>query len=304
MTETLYEPKLRVKASGLGGSGYRIPTDDGRVVPGVTTVTGALPAPGITQWAVDNTAAYAVANLDRLYEKTEEQGYRYLRWYWNRKVDYDDPETDIHNYHTGVLNDAGELGTLTHEWITSHLLGDFEPALTRPEQTGMIEAFLDWESQHEIEVLAAETTVYNPTGYAGTLDFILKVDGVPTLLDVKTSRAVRESHVAQLAALGAAPVLMREVADDSDGGVGYITKKWGTTYWKEDVVPSFSQYAVLQVRPEDIDNQGTVIPPFCHFHTIEQARIDVAYDAFLGALEVRKGLKALKDVEKALEDQF
>lgn len=300
-----YDPKLRVASSGYKGSGYFIPTDldpfTGKPVrvPGVTTITGALPAPGIIQWSCDQTAAYAVANADRLLDRTEEQGFKYLRFYHSRKVDYDDPATDIHNYHTGVLNDLAELGTITHEWVTSFLLGVDTPEVTRDEHAEMIEQFLDWYSQHEVEVVEAESTVYNQAvGYAGTMDFILRVDGETMLVDAKTSRAVRDGHIAQLSALGAATTLMREVGPDE--GVEYKSAKWGKTYWREDGIPGFSKYAVLQLRPSDVTNKGEYIAPFCRLEVIEPERISAAHQAFLGALEVRRGLRALEQVEKRL----
>ena len=107
------EPKLRVRSSGHGGSGYKHP-HTGDVVPGVTTVLKRLDKPGVLQWAVDNTAAYAVANVDGLLNRTEEQGFGFLRWYWKRDPLKGDL-SDIRNYSDGVLNDAAELGTMMHD---------------------------------------------------------------------------------------------------------------------------------------------------------------------------------------------
>ena len=201
-------PKLRVRASGLGGHGYALPTrlsENGKplIVPGVTTVLGALDKSGVVQWSIDNTAAYAVANIDALLNRTEEQGFGFLRWYHKRmkESDFDDPTIDIRDYSNGVLNDLAELGTLTHEWVEAHLNGDFEPELVRDEQVQMVERFLEWEADHDLDVRATEATVFgydrDGNGWAGTLDGIVGIDSVYTLWDLKTSRRIHKSHYAQ-----------------------------------------------------------------------------------------------------------
>lgn len=304
-----WDPKLRVAASGYSGSGYRVPTrlgEDGKplLVPGVTTVLGALDRPGVLQWSIDNTAAYAVANVDALLNRTEEQGFGFLRFYAKRmkESDFDDPMVDIRNYSNGVLNDLAELGSLTHDWIAD-FVNDFpEPDLTRNEQADMIEKFLEWYAEHEIEVVVSEVTVVGD-GYAGTLDHIWIIDGIPTLVDVKTSRATRDEHFAQLAALGAADAMMVEVPEGTPGAVEYTRTSKGvkhTSYWIERPVPAFSQYAILHLRPNDYDSKGNFVPAFCELKIIEYDLIEAAFELFEGALKARHGQARLKAVKKAL----
>lgn len=179
-------PLLRVPASGYGGSGYKDLFGTGGTVVGVTTALGALDKGGIVQWSVDQTIGYMLANKDDIYNRTSDQAFGYLRWYHKRfkESDYDDPNVDIRNAHVGVLNDLADNGTAVHEWIEAYWTGGFEPDLYRPEQVQMVEAFLDWEAEHEIEVHATELTVFGD-GYAGTADFYVTVDGVPLLVDGK-----------------------------------------------------------------------------------------------------------------------
>lgn len=318
-----WEPRLRVRASGLGGSGYRIPTwvENGKpvVVPGVTTVLGALDKPGVVQWAVDNTAAYAAANAQELLNRTEVQGFNMLRWYHRKTPDFDDPIQEMRDYSNGVLNDLADLGTMIHDWIAFEVADMFPPDLIREEQTQMAEAYLDWKDQHYIEPVVSEVSVLNTDArYAGTLDHVWNLgcdhedpclgqsDGelIPTMVDVKSSRAVRDSHIAQLAALGAANVMMREVGVDYPGAVEYDTKQWGKTYWVEDVPPDFSRYAILQVRPKDIDKSGERIPAFCSLHPVDQRFIDLGYETFLGALRVRHAERSIKDLQKELGKEY
>lgn len=299
------QPFLSVAASGYQGRGYVIPTRVGRdgkplKVMGVTTALGALDRPGVLQWSIDNVAAYAAANVDALLSRTEEQGYGFLRFYHKRfkESDFDDPLKDVKNASSGVLNDLAELGTATHLWIEENLNGRFEPDIIRPEQEEMIEKFLEWKAQHDIEVVLSEATVVGPD-YAGTLDHLLIIDGVPTLVDVKTSRRTRDEHVAQLAALGAAESLIREVAVGTPGAVEY-KEKW----WIEEAVPDFSEYAILHLRPSDWDNQGTYMEPFCTLKKIPQAKIDSAFKLFRAAVDARLAQNELKRVDKELAEAY
>lgn len=298
-----WEPRLRVAASKYGGSGYRIPTrlgDDGKplLVPGVTTVLGALDKGGIVQWAVNNTAAYAAANVDALLSRDEEQRYGFLRWYHSRMKpkDFDDPAIDITDYSNGVLNDLAELGTMTHDWVADYLNDYFTDDLIRNEQVEMVNRFLTWLSENEVEVLATEVTVVGPD-WAGTLDYILRVNGVTYLVDLKTSRGIRSSHYAQLAALGSAEAYMREVDADYPGAVEYETKQWGKTYWVEEPLPDFSEYAILWLRPEDTDSKGAFMDSFCEFKVIPHEKIQAAYGLFEGALKARHAERKLREIE-------
>lgn len=299
-----FEPKLRIRASGMNGSGYAIPTRpqaDGKPlkVPGVTTVLKALSNDGIVAWSVDQTAHYAVNNVDQLLNRTKEQGFRFLRYYSKRKVDFDDPEVDIHNAYEGVLNDLANIGTLIHDAVAYELVGEFGPDFTRDEQVEAFEAFLEWQSQHDIEVVLVEATVFNPEiQAAGTLDYYLIIDGESWLLDGKSSRAVRESHKAQAAALYNAPIRMAQVDADDPEGVEYDTKQWGKTYWKEVPMPVPDRVGFLHFRPNDWDKDGNLIPAFCHLVEMHPDELEPAYEIFKGALMAAKGKQKLKKIEK------
>ena len=308
-THDRWEPRLRVAASGFNGSGYRIPTRTGAdgkpvLVPGVTTVLGHLEKGAVTQWAVDNTAAYAVANVDALLNRNEEQGFGFLRFYHKRMTSakFDDPAIDIRDYSNGVLDDLAELGTITHDWVADFVNGYFEPELTRNEQAEMITEFLDWWEMNDVQVICSEATVVGD-GYAGTLDHIWIVNGVPTLIDVKTSRKTRDTHVAQIGALSAAESMMVQVDDDHPDAVEYETKKWGKTYWIEQPVPAFSQHAILHLRPSDTDSQGNYMAPFCDFKILDQAVVEAGYEMFRGALQAAHGRARLKMLARENEKE-
>lgn len=293
------EPILSIRASGYGGRGYALPTrpdPEGKPTkyPGITTVISALDKGGVVQWAVDHTAAFAVANAAVLAERDEDWGFRYLRFYHSRKPDYDNPETNLHNYHSGVLDDLSNQGTIIHQAIEAFIKDDLfgYPEWTRPEQEEAFEQFLDWTSENVEEFLAAEATVFNPeAGYAGTGDFWARMrDGSLMYIDVKSARNIHDSHIMQGAAILKAPIRIEE----SEDGVEFKGRKWAE-------VPALrvEKAGILQVRQRSVDGYGNEIPAFCKLHTIPDAEIDPAYEQFLGALQARKGQAKLREVRNA-----
>lgn len=295
------DPILRVAASGMDGSGYRIPTresgpKDRYVVVGVTTVLKAIDKPAIVQWSVDQVAAYAVTHVDDLLNRTEEQGYGFLRWYPKRAPKEGDP---LRGAHLKVLNDAAELGTNVHEWIETYLDGDLPPDHSHPEAEEMADEFLFWESLHDLKVEVIEGTMFNPdAGYAGTFDLLIWINGELWLLDIKTSRNTWDENKSQLAALAKAKVWLRQVDKDTDGAVEYEVKG-KKTYWVEAELPvTPTRFGLLHLRPWDIDKDG-VKPAFCELKEVSAEELEYHYEVFLGALHIKKSQLALKNYRKS-----
>ena len=300
-------PKLRVRASGMGGSGYSLPTrklENGKnlIVPGVTTALGALDKSGVLDWHIANTVAFAVAKASEIAERDPDWGFKYLRYYTRRKLDYDDPGLDLHGYSTGVLNDLANQGTLIHEGVEAFIKQDHFgfPEWTRPEQAEAFETFLDWQETNDVEFLASEATVFNPeAGYAGTGDVWMRYQDRLLLTDVKSARQVHDSHICQGAALMKAPVRM--VEDPS--GVEYVDSQKKVTYWKEEEAMEADGIAVLQVRQRSIDEYGNEIPAFCKLTVVPDEEIEPAYQQFLGALQVRKAQAKLRTVRNEAKNR-
>jgi hypothetical protein len=273
-------------------------------VPGVTGVLNAISAEGIINWHIEQTAAFAVANVDALLNRTEAQGMRYLQFVTRRLSPEKLDGMDILDYSAGVLDDLSENGNFIHSFTEAHRNGWFEqyPPDTRHDLWEMVEAYLVWSSEHEFTVTATEATLFGE-GYAGTADWFGTLDGVETLGDDKTSRKVHESHEAQLGALGAAHTWAREVPEGTPGAVYYkivpsVAKHHGgqvDSWWVEEPVPAFTQYGVLQIRPQD-GNKA----PFAQFHEIDYSLIDAGYDLFRAALDARHAQRKRKMALKAL----
>lgn len=306
------QPKLAVAASGYEGRGYRkiFEGDGTEVVMSVTTALGVIEKGGLQQWAVDLTAAYAIANVDALMQRSEEQGFKYLRYYHNRltgkKLDDPNGDIDLNSYHTGVLNDLADRGTWMHSYVEDVLNDGFPEYPFREDLAEMVIAFHEWfDNLEKVKVISIERTVFGHN-YAGTYDIILEINEVRYLIDVKTSKKVYDSHVAQLAALGAASTTAVEVPAGTEGAklhtmtpsVGKLHNGQTESWWVEEPVPAFEKYAVLQIRPSDVTNDGEYIAPFCKLHVIPQKQVDAGFKMFEAAVDLRIAQRELKQAEK------
>lgn len=243
-----------------------------------------------------NTAYYAVTHIDDLLSRTEEAGVRFLQYYTRRlkQETLDDESINVLNYSMGVLDDLSNIGNFIHDYAEAAINEWFTPDPWREDQVQMIIALLEFLNAHQIAPTATEATLFG-NGYAGTADLFGDIDGTPTLADWKTSRAVRESHEAQLAALGACTTWAREVSEGTAGAVHYelkpsVAKHHGgqvDSWWVEEPVPAFSRYAVIQIRPDDWDNAGNFIPAFAKIHEIDYSLIEAGWDLFQAALAAR-----------------
>lgn len=278
----------------------------------ITTALGAIDHPGLRQWERSQVAAFCVTHLEEIAAKDEEVGYRYLmavpKFLTPEKADELPFEVDLWNAAEYALNEAANTGTWIHQFIEDDLLGLFPEDPLRDDHYQMVEAYYEWKSQHDIEVISTEQTVYG-NRYAGTADLFARVDGVVTLIDWKSSKAVRDSHIAQLAAIGAAHSAAREVAEGAPGAVEHklqpkVAAEHGgqeKAWFVPEPLPDFQQYAVVQVRPMDYANSGEVLEPFCKMHVIPQRRIEAGFELFEASKAVRLAQRAMKDAEKEEE---
>lgn len=303
-------PKLSVASSGYSGRGYSDiwGLNGGKPLMSITTAIGVLDKPGIRQWERQQIAAFAVTHIDQIAAKDEEVGYRYLmavpKFLTPAKVDEIEPGFDVWNAAEYALNEAADAGTWMHTYVEDHLAGRITDEPRREDHFQMVEAFHAWEAEHDIEVLSLERTVYG-NKYAGTADCFARVDGKVTLIDWKTSAAVREGHKMQLSAIGAAITTAREVAKGTEGALEYklqpsVAKEHSQSHawFVEEPLPDFEQYSVVQIRPDDFTNAGEYIPAFCQMHVIPQNEIEAAYKLFQASVDARLAQYELKQAEK------
>ncbi len=163
----------RPRSDGLGpkvNAHTRYFLADGTLVPGVTTVVGVL---GF--------------NKDVL-----------VRWANNEGLRGRDTSK--------IKDETAAIGTLAHYLIQCELaaitpdLRDFTPAQLDLAQHA-VRSFHQWRAQHDLRVVLVEQPLVSERHrYGGTVDCYATVNGVPTLLDFKTSSGIWLEHKIQVSA--------------------------------------------------------------------------------------------------------
>ena len=157
----------RNNMAGKTKAHVRYKDSSGNIVPGVTTITGLLAKPQLIVWA----NRLGLLGIDS----------------------------------TKYVDELAEIGTLAHYLIMCKLKG--EAVDTSDYSTNQMEAanncllsYLAWEKNHTlIPKIIEEPLVSDELKYGGTPDLYCLLDGVPTLVDYKTGKALYPEHLYQLA---------------------------------------------------------------------------------------------------------
>jgi hypothetical protein len=154
---------------------------------GVTKVLGQLDkSAGLIPWAVNMAVDYLSERISNLELTTE---------------DFNIART----LHKQKKNDAAKGGTSFHNviehYINTVINGHtFCMDITKEQSDGLM-LFQNWVSEHNVKFIAAERPVASlEYCYAGTADIIAEVDGVITLVDLKTTGAIYNTALMQVAA--------------------------------------------------------------------------------------------------------
>lgn len=145
---------------------YRVA--DGTRVPGVTTVLGVLDKPALKAWA------------NRIGLQGIELG--------------------------AYVDELADIGKLGHALIHEHLTGTaVDRTAFSAQQLDRAETcflkFLEWAKARTVETVLAEAALVSERyRFGGTVDWYGRLNGVPTLVDFKTARAIYDEHILQVAA--------------------------------------------------------------------------------------------------------
>jgi len=146
----------------------RYKNEMGKRLPGVTTIIGVLNKPLLVPWA--NRLGLEGINVK----------------------DY--------------VNDKADIGTLVHEMMFCDLKGievdyDYYTKAQIDIAQNSFKKYLHWKKEHTIEPLVLEEgMVSEKYQYGGTIDNYCGIDGVPTLIDYKTCKALYSEHFIQVVA--------------------------------------------------------------------------------------------------------
>ena len=103
--------------------------------------------------------------------------------------------------HRNVLKKAGDYGTLLHEAIERYIKTQKVETFTSKVLQKGYSDFLDWQEKNDVIFKASEKKIYSRSAnYAGTFDFIAKINGEYVLGDLKTSSGIWDEYRLQLAA--------------------------------------------------------------------------------------------------------
>lgn len=120
--------------------------------------------------------------------------------------------TESKKAHKEHLDDAADVGASAHVWLEDSIrwaiaynngvvekLTDQIPTDERAINCG--KAALDWMREHKVKFIKTESIVYSQKHqYAGTLDGLAEVDGILSIVDWKSSNALRTEYCFQTAA--------------------------------------------------------------------------------------------------------
>lgn len=182
----------RSKPTRQDGPSGRFYLIDDQAYPSVTHVLSVVAKPALVQWAAKTERALVLEASADLYEDlagTPKMGRAAYLATLQTRVGHT-------KAHQRELAKAGEIGTQAHaliEWSLRKALKQEagpEPRVSSAALWAYM-GFEDWARAHHVEPVWIEQTVWSTRfGYAGTLDLLARVDGVLTVVDFKTSKAV------------------------------------------------------------------------------------------------------------------
>lgn len=142
------------------------------------------------------------------------KGIEFYKWLANKG--WDEAEA--------IKTEAGDKGSRVHQSVEQLIAGesvrmqaefktgnDETPKELSPEEYGAIVSFTTWFNATKPEIVMNEITVRNEAlGFAGTVDFVCRIDGQLYIVDFKTSQYIWPSMEAQISAYKYALMEMAE----------------------------------------------------------------------------------------------
>jgi hypothetical protein len=246
-----------------------------RRIPGVTSITGALPKDALITWAANVTAAYAIDQWDALAALTPSERLKKLQG-----ARYEDRDK------------AANRGTEVHRLGQRLVTG--EEVEVPDELAGHVESHVHFLDEFDPQPVLVETVVVSyKHGYCGTFDLIADF---PTLnkrllIDLKTNR----SGIFGETAIQLAGYRYAEVYLDADGNEQPMIPVDGcaAVHVRADgfdllpVVAGTAQHRVLlyaqQIKQFDEDSRDLVGAPIPPPSRVQRRRLEIAHSIEEGA---------------------
>lgn len=162
-------------------------------VPSVTSITGVMGKDALMYWGINMTIEYINKNLKVGFPIDEISKAKMLR--------------AAKTAHRMKSEEALDVGSAAHAWVEQYIgikIARSKEALALPvngQVRNAVEAFLDWETQHQVTYRSSERKVYSRRyNFAGTLDIEAVVDGALRVADIKTSKEIYPEYRLQCSA--------------------------------------------------------------------------------------------------------
>lgn len=227
--------------------GRHIYSVGGKIVYGVTSVTGILDKPALMYWAVNQAISVLEAKLEPGKALDE--------------IEIKNLLEEARRAHTIKKDKSADVGTLIHKWVESYISARIkkEPLPKRPvnkEMKNAIDGFFKWAKENKVQIMASEQKIYHTKyKYAGTLDLEGMVNGKRTVIDLKTGKAIYPEMLLQASAYLKARE--QETGKKYPGGV-----------------------IILRLSKEDKEKQIKA------FEAIKDENVDIHFKCFLNCLQI------------------
>ena len=157
---------------------------DGVTCAGVSTISEYQPKDFLKFWAAKMVTEFLKDKQDFIKTCTKEE--------------YEALLLEAKKMHATKSKEALEIGTDVHDWCEKHIKGENLPITDDTRHS--IGEFVKFELAHEVNWICTEKIVCSPTHLvAGRLDSLAFVDGILSLVDLKTSSRISESYFLQTA---------------------------------------------------------------------------------------------------------
>jgi hypothetical protein len=183
-----------------GSRWYTVP--NGEEYPSVTTILSVIAKPALIVWSAKVERELVTNVSAQLYEDVAGTPRMSKIAYLNTLA----ARLGKERAHTKEMAKAGDIGSQAHsliEWnLKASLMYEAGPSPhVSDKATWAFMAWEDWKKSVDLKPVFVEQTVFSEThGYAGTMDLLAYVNGVLTVLDWKTGKAVYPEALVQNAA--------------------------------------------------------------------------------------------------------
>lgn len=174
---------------------------NGRKLPSVTTILGALAKPALVGWAAREERNALLASSYIAYkEEVAAMGLEVLdAGEWQRRVLEVNGDQQAHRR---AMSTAATIGSTVHEAIERALRIEIETGVAtelieppagehQVKVTECLDKWVEWRRQVDLRVIAVEKRLASQDyGFAGTLDLLAEVEGEVSVLDFKTGKAI------------------------------------------------------------------------------------------------------------------